>query len=177
MDAKWKHRIAYGITLAIGLVGLYLTIKLAGKSTTVQVTPADASNSQPGGTQVGTPDITIIGGTYPLTWNTQPSTQATDGNGLGASGNNLYLPVITNYNSAQNGGCSTCAQSAPDALYASEYLANSAITAAMLSQMGYFRGPGGKITKGGYFNLTTGTNTAQANQNTDTLLSVLNMGY
>jgi hypothetical protein len=166
MDAKWKHRIAYGITLAIGLIGLWLTIKMAGKSGTVEVTPdnSGAATNPADGTQLGAPTINNIGGNYPLTWITQPQTQPTDNNGVGAATNNLYLPVITNYNATQNGGCDTCGMSAPSAYYASAIAANTLITAAMEKELGYTRDPqNGQVYAPGYYNINNPTGMQIAN--------------
>lgn len=158
MDTKWKHRIAYGITIAIGLVGIYLTIKLAAKPQ-VQAVPTSNSNSQPGGTQVGSPAINIIGGTYPLTWNNDYTSLPTDPNGTTGNTTQLYLPVISNYNTTQNGGCGSCAGSAPDAYYASSIAANEYITAAMMKELGYTKAQNGQVYKPGYYNLGAQTST------------------
>lgn len=155
MDAKWKHRIAYGITVVIGLVGIYLTIKLAGKPT-VQAVPSSATvpTNPADGTQVGAPDVTIIGGNYPINNIPPAQTLPTGSNGIGSNQTQLYLPVISNYNQTQNGGCGSCAGQAPDAYYASSELADAAITAAMLKQMGYTRGQNGKLYKPGYHDVS-----------------------
>jgi hypothetical protein len=159
MDTKWKHRIAYSITIAIGLVGIYLTIKLASKPSVQAVPTSNAPTNPADGTQVGAPNVTIIGGNYPIN-NLPPASSLPSGaNGVAGNQTQLYLPVITNYNQTQNGGCGSCAGNAPDSYYASAITANEYITAAMMKQLGYTKAQNGQVYKPGYYNLEDQTST------------------
>lgn len=151
MKAATKKHIAYAVTIALALVGIYLTLK--AKGSTQVFNPAAAGSDQPGvtssGGATGAPTIELVGANYPplnINLQTMPGSSYTGGT------NQLYLPVISNYIQQGNGGCGSCAQG-NGALLGSEMAANAAITAAMLAELGYVN-VNGHLEHAGYYNTT-----------------------
>lgn len=164
MKADTKKHLGYAFMVLLALIGIYLTIKLAGKGSTNVFNPAAAGTDQPGvtssGGATGAPTISLVGGNYPpftITLPTQPGSTYQGGT------NQLYLPVISNYIQQGNGGCNSCAQG-NGALIGSDMLANAAITAAMLTYAGDTK-VGNTLAAPGYYNVsgqpTNATNSAQ----------------
>lgn len=163
MKAETKKHLGYAFMVLLALIGIYLTIKLAGKGATV-FNPAAAGSDQPGigssGGATGAATINLVGGTFPplnITLPTQPGSNYQGGT------NQLYLPVISNYIQQGNGGCNSCAQG-NGALLGSELETNAAITAAMLTYAGDTK-VGNSLAAPGYYNLsgqpTNALNSAQ----------------
>lgn len=145
MKIETKHVIQWTVTVAVGIVGIWATLRhnvaVNGGGTVDTNSPFS----------LGAPSISIIGGSDPSTWNIA-ATQPYDSNGTGTSTAPVNLPVITNYNTTGNSGCQSCAN-APNLYYASAIEANAAITAEMLHLEGYTK-VNGSILSPGYYNLT-----------------------
>lgn len=135
MKDQTKRVLMWGGTMAVGLLAVWAAMKNNAAQNGATVSNGGALN-------LGAPDINIIGGQMPATFNVQ--TQPAGINGVGGSTQPVVMPVLNNYNTTQNSGCNSCSN-APSAYYASAIAANEAITSAMMQNIGYRRLPNGQL--------------------------------